>query len=202
MSGYTHLAGLLIGCIGAGFLLARAHRTESFLPDLAYVASLVALYAASSAYHLVPGREGVTRRLRQLDHAAIFLFIAGTSTPVFVRAFDGTTRAWMLGAAWALAALGVVLRVTWMGAPRVLYTAMYVAMGWLIALEARAAMQALPTLALALVAAGGLTYTAGAVVYATRRPDPFPRVFGFHEIWHLFVMCGSALHYAAIFVLS
>ena len=119
-----------------------------------------------------------------------------------MRAFEGATLAWMLGTAWTLAIAGTILRMCWMNAPRALYTAMYVAMGWLVLVQARTAMRALPPVAFALVAAGGVTYTLGAIVYATKRPDPLPRVFGFHEIWHLFVMGGSTLHYAAIFVLS
>ena len=201
VSGYSHLAGLALACAGAVALLWRAHAREVFVPNLAYAISLVALDAASSAYHLVPGAEALTRRLRKLDHSAIFVFIAGTSTPVFFRAFDGSMRVAMLGAAWGLAILGVVLRLVWMQAPRALYTLMYVATGLLVAVEARATFHNLPVLPLALVVGGGVVYILGAVIYATKRPDPIPSVFGFHEIWHLFVLAGSSLHYAAIFTL-
>lgn len=198
VSGYTHLAGFALAVVGALVLLARALD----VPNLAYAASLVGLYAASSAYHLVPGAEAVTRRLRKLDHSAIFVFIAGTSTPVFCRAFEGTMRGGMIAAAWILAGVGVITRLCWMHAPRVLYTLTYVGLGGLVIVEARTALHNLPTLPLSLVTGGGVVYVLGAVVYATKRPDPFPRVFGFHEIWHLFVLAGSALHYAAIFALA
>lgn len=201
VSGYTHLAGMILGVVGAGALVARARAGSAILPFVVYAASLVALYAASAAYHLAPGRETLLRRLRKLDHAAIFLLIAGTSTPVFWRAFDGHERAAMLGVVWALAAAGVAMRVAWMRAPRALYTSMYVAMGWLVLVKARTAFAALPVLALGLLVAGGVTYTLGALVYAAKRPDPFPRVFGFHEIWHLFVLGGSTLHYGAVLAL-
>lgn len=201
VSGYTHLAGLAAGYVGALFLVGRAWGSDLLWPTVAYAVSLVALYAASSTYHLVPGSEALTRRLRTLDHAAIFSFIAGTCTPVFWRAFDGRDRAWMLGGIWILALLGIVLRVAWMRAPRALYTSMYVAMGWLVLVKGGTAFRALTSPVIALVVAGGVTYTLGALVYATKRPDPFPRVFGFHEIWHLFVLGGSALHYLAIFEL-
>jgi hemolysin III len=201
VSGYTHLAGLALGLVGGVVLLARAHDTLGFVAVLAYAASLVALYAASSAYHLLPSGEALRRRLRQIDHSAIFVYIAGTCTPVFVRALEGRTRAWMLGGVWTLAIVGIVARVAWMDAPRWLYVAMYVAMGWFVVVDGRELALALPASALAFVVAGGLTYTMGAVVYATKRPDPLPSVFGFHEIWHLFVMGGSAMHYAAVFVL-
>lgn len=140
-------------------------------------------------------------RLRKLDHAAIALAIAGTCTPVFLRAFAGGVRIGMLGAVWTLAAIAIVLRLAWMKAPRALYTAMYVAMGWIVLVQGPRALQSLPPASIVLVVAGGATYTMGAVVYALKRPNPFPNVFGFHEIWHLFVLGGSALHYAAVFSL-
>ena len=202
VSGYTHLAGLVVGCFGALLLLSRAHGAASFLPMLAYGVTLVGLYAASATYHLVPGSERLTRRLRQVDHAAIFLFIAGSCTPIFWCAFEGSDRGLMLGVVWAIAAAGIVFRVAWMKAPRALYTSMYVAMGWLVLIKASAAFHALSAPVLAFVVAGGITYMLGALVYATKRPNPLPSVFGFHEIWHIFVLAGSALHYAAIFVLS
>ncbi len=114
------------------------------MPALAYAASMLALYAASSAYHLIPGSERLTRRLRKLGHSAIFLCIAGTCTPVFWRAFEGGTRISMLAATWTLAAIGIALRVAWMHAPRALYASMYVAMGWLIVAKGGVAFRALP----------------------------------------------------------
>jgi hemolysin III len=104
----------------------------------------------------------------------------------------------MLCGIWGLAAAGIAFRLLWLSAPRLLYTVMYVAMGWMVVVAGPHGLHALPRVVVALVIAGGVTYTAGAVVYAIKRPNPFPTVFGFHEIWHLFVLGGSALHYAAI----
>jgi len=163
-----------------------------------YSASLIALYAASSAYHLFVAGERTTRLLRALDHLAIFLLVAGTCTPVFLRAFEGATRTVMLVAIWGVAIGGILVRALWRSAPRALYTALYVAMGWMVVLRWHDVRHALPALALFLIVAGGVTYTLGAAVYALRKPDPFPRVFGFHEIWHLFVLGGSVLHFAAV----
>jgi|SRR5579859_2827924 len=198
VSGYSHLAGCALACIGAAALLARAASLDARVTGVVYGACLVALYAASSAYHLAPSGEVLRRRLRSLDHAAIFLLIAGTCTPVFWRAFDGVARVAMLAGVWVVGALGIAFRLAWPKAPRWLYTAMYVAMGWMFVIQGPRGFHALPAVAMGLVLAGGVTYTAGAVVYALKRPDPFPRVFGFHEIWHLFVLAGSALHYAAV----
>jgi hemolysin III len=197
VSGLTHLAGFVVALAGLGWL---ALRTGGDVGSgvVIYGASLLALYAASSAYHLVAAGERTTRVLRALDHLAIFFLIAGTCTPLFCRAFDGSARTLMLAGIWGSAAAGIAMRLLWRGAPRALYTALYVAMGWMVVLRWQAVAHALPTTALLLVVTGGLTYTLGAVVYALRRPDPFPQRFGFHEIWHLFVLGGSALHFAAV----
>ncbi len=202
VSGYSHLAGLVLAACGALALLVCARGPASLATSATYAICLIALYAASSAYHLVPGDATLIARLRKLDHSAIFLMIAGSCTPIFWRAFEGSTRAWMLGGIWAIAIAGIVFRVVWMSAPRILYTVMYVAMGWLFVVRGPSGLQALPTAVLAFVVAGGITYTLGAVVYALKRPNPFPRVFGFHEIWHLFVLGGSALHYVAMLLLA
>jgi len=199
VSGYSHLAGFGLACAGVVVLLVRAdHGGPSLATALVYAVCLLGLYAASAAYHLIPGSEAVMRRLRKLDHAAIFLMIAGTCTPIFWVAFEGGTRTAMLCGIWGLAAAGIAFRLLWLSAPRLLYTVMYVAMGWMVVVAGPHGLHALPRVVVALVVAGGLTYTAGAVVYAIKRPNPFPTVFGFHEIWHLFVLGGSALHYAAI----
>ncbi len=198
-SGLSHLAGGVLASVGAVWLVARSGPSAGAVASACvYGACLVVLYAASSAYHLVVASERATRLLRLFDHAAIFAMVAGTCTPVFWRAFSGRTLAVVLGAIWGVAVAGVVFKLAWRGAPRGLYTGLYVAMGWGSALCAPALLAAVPRAALALVVAGGVTYTLGAVVYAAKRPNPFPRVFGFHEIWHLFVLGGSALHYAAI----
>lgn len=207
VSGYSHLAGLMLAVVGVSVLVARGIGSTGMLVSTSvYGACLVALYGASSAYHLAPSDvaqdSARIRGLRKLDHAAIFAMIAGTCTPVFWRAFDGPRRVAMIAVIWGLAALGILLRLVWMHAPRWLYTIMYVAMGWLFAVQAPRGFAALPGPILALVVAGGVTYTLGALVYALKRPNPFPRVFGFHEIWHVFVLGGSVLHYAAILGLA
>lgn len=202
VSGFTHLAGLVLAAVGAAFVVARSHDGATLAINGAYAACLVALYAASSAYHLVPGSDALVRTLRKVDHGAIFLMIAGTSTPVFVRAFDGELRVVMLTVVWGLAFVGIAVRLLFMHAPRALYTAMYLAMGWLVVLQAPRVVAALPASVTELIVAGGLTYTVGAVVYAIKRPNPFPPHFGFHEIWHLFVLGGSAFHYAAVLSLA
>jgi hemolysin III len=197
VSGLTHLAGCLVGLVGVAWLLARGSRDlGTVLTSATYGVCLVVLYAASALYHLVIANEKITRRLRLFDHIAIFLMVAGSCTPVFFRALHGTTRTVMLLIVWSVALAGIAFKLLWRDAPRWLYTVLYVAMGWGIVVQWSKLL--LPAGALSLVLAGGITYTLGAVVYAIKRPDPFPKVFGFHEIWHLFVLGGSVLHFAAI----
>lgn len=198
VSGLSHAFGLCIGAVACTWLLVHARHGSMFAVLAVYAACLVVLYAASSLYHLVSLGDRVTRALRLFDHAAIFLFVAGTATPVLFRVLDGGARVAMLSFLWGLAAAGIAAKFLWRSAPRALYTALYVGMGWSVLFAGRALTRTLSPACLACVVAGGLVYTLGAVVYATRWPDPKPPHFGFHEIWHLFVLAGSALHLAAI----
>jgi len=198
-SGFSHLVGLALALFGFAWLLAcRGDERTMNVGVSVYGASLVSLYAASSAYHLIVASARATRALRAFDHVAIFLLVAGTCTPIFCRAFEGPARTAMLSAVWGAAVAGIVVRAVWKNAPRAFYTALYVAMGWMVLFRWSEVQRSVPTPALALLIAGGVTYTAGAVVYVMKRPDPFPRFFGFHEIWHLFVLGGSGLHFAAV----
>jgi hemolysin III len=197
VSGLSHAAGLLLALVGAGFLLGRAHDAASVTVSAIYGACLIVLYTASSIYHLMPAGERLTRGLRLFDHIAIFLFVAGTSTPVLHHALTGRARIAMLGVMWGLAFAGVIMKLTWRSAPRAIYTLMYVGMGWSV-LGAFHALRSLPMISLACVIGGGIVYTLGAVIYALKWPNPRPPTLGFHEIWHFFVLGGSVLHFIAI----
>ena len=195
----THGLGVLLGAVGLVVLLVLSEgepwRTVAFS---VYGASLIALYLASSVMHGVIAPATVIRRLRILDHAAIFLLIAGTYTPITLVALRSENPAWgwaLFGTAWGFAALGIVFKLFWLDAPRWLSVAMYIAMGWMAMIGVVPMMQALPWSALTWLLIGGLFYSLGALIYALKRPDPWPNVFGYHEIWHLFVLAGSASHF-------
>jgi hemolysin III len=141
--------------------------------------------------------EGVAK-LRLLDHVAIFVLIAGTYTPFCLLALDGGWRWGLLALIWGLALCGVLLKLLWMGAPRWLSVILYLGMGWVAVIAAPALLQAVPAGGMAWVLAGGLVYSAGALVYGFKRPNPIPGSFGFHELWHLFVIAGSACHFWAV----
>ena len=136
--------------------------------------------------------------MRRVDHMMIFVLIAGTYTPFCLLALDGGRRAGLLALVWGLALCGVVLKYLWMEAPRWLSVALYVGMGWTALVAAPSLLQAIPSGGVAWVLGGGLVYSAGAIIYGLRRPNPVPGVFGFHEVWHLFVMVGSACHFWAV----
>jgi hemolysin III len=202
-SGFSHAAGLAASMVGSLVLALVIKRDAATIATvLVYGVTLVTLYAASSAYHLVRASERLEPWLRRFDHCAIFAFIAGTCTPVFFHAFDGTRRTFMLVLIWAIAAVGMLSRIVWLGAPRWLYLTMYLGMGWVVVIQGRALLQGLASHVTALVVAGGLVYTAGAIIYAAKRPNLFGGRLGFHDLWHLFVLGGSGCHFAAVYVLS
>ncbi|MBW6456273.1 MAG: hemolysin III family protein [Trueperaceae bacterium] len=195
----THGLGALLGVVGLVVLLVLSEgepwRTVAFS---VYGASLIALYLASSVMHGAIAPARVIRRLRILDHAAIFLLIAGTYTPITLVALRSESPGWgwaLFGTAWGFAALGIVFKLFWLDAPRWLSVAMYIAMGWMAMVGIVPMVQALPWGALTWLLIGGLFYSFGALIYALKRPDPWPKVFGYHEIWHLFVLAGSASHF-------
>jgi hemolysin III len=201
VNGLTHLVAGVLALVGLVVLLVaatRAGRVDQVVAFAVFGSSLVALYAASSLYHLLPLSPAGTARLRRLDHVCIFLLIAGTYTPFCLLALDGAWRAGLLGAVWALALGGVLLKLVWMESPRWLSVSLYLGLGWLAVVAAPVLVQKVPPGGIAWVVAGGLVYSVGALIYAFRRPNLVPGVFGFHELWHLFVMAGSACHFWSV----
>ena len=201
VNGLTHLAGGLLASAGLAVLLATAAsagRTDQLVAFGIFGFSLISLYTASALYHLLPLSPRGIARMRRVDHVAIFLLIAGTYTPFCLLALDGGWRVGLLGLVWGLALCGVLLKVLWMDAPRWLSVALYLGMGWVAVVAAPALFRAVPAGGMAWVLAGGLIYSAGALVYGLRRPNPLPGVFGFHEVWHLCVVAGSACHFWAV----
>jgi hemolysin III len=201
VSGLTHLAAGLLAFVGLVALLATAAsagRIDQLVAFGIFGVSLISLYAASALYHLLPLSPAGVARLRRLDHMTIFVLIAGTYTPFCLLALDGGWRWGLLGLIWGLALGGILLKLLWMEAPRWLSVVLYLGMGWVAVIAAPALFRAVPAEGMAWVLAGGLTYSAGALVYGLKRPNPLPGVFGFHEVWHLFVVAGSACHFWAV----
>ena len=201
LRGWSH-AGAAVAALATTIALytlsgddrARAHSMVVF------GVSMIVLYAVSATYHIGRWQPRTERILRALDHANIYVLIAGTFTPMCVNVLEGSFRTTMLTVMWSIAAAGVVLSVFTEHLPRWLMAGLYVAMGWIgvVLLPSFAALLPWPAVTLLLV--GGLLYTVGAVVYALQRPDPYPQVFGYHEVFHLFVIGGSASFTVAVWV--
>lgn len=200
VNGLTHLAGGLLASVGLIVLLAAAGegRVDQVVAFGIFGFSLIALYTASALYHLLPLSPTGVARLRRVDHMSIFVLIAGTYTPFCLLALEGAWRVGLLGLIWGLALGGIVLKLFWMDAPRWLSVALYLGMGWVALVAAPALFRAVPTGGMVWVLVGALVYSAGALVYWLQRPNPMPGVFGFHELWHLFVLAGSACHFWAV----
>jgi hemolysin III len=201
INGITHAAGGLLAALGLGVLLATAASTgrlDQLVAFGVFGLSLIALYAASALYHLLPLSPSGVARLRTLDHMAIFVLIAGTYTPFCLLALDGVWRWGLLALIWGLALCGVLLKLLWMDASRWLSVVLYLGMGWVAVIAAPALFRAVPPDGITWMLAGGLVYSAGALVYGLKRPNPVPGTFGFHEVWHLFVIAGSACHFWAV----
>jgi hemolysin III len=183
--------------LAGGVVLVRAAEGPRAAAGAAvYAAALTGLFAISALYHRPRWGDRARLLLRRIDHAAIFLLIAGTYTPICL--LLGDRGRVLLASVWAGAAMGVALSIAWPHAPKVLLAALCVALGWAVVPVLPALRAAIGPGGLALLLAGGLAYTAGAAVYATRRPDPFPRVFGYHEVFHALVIVAAVLHYAAV----
>jgi hemolysin III len=165
---------------------------------LVFGASVAAMLGISALYHRVVWPPGPRRWIRRLDHAAIFLLIAGTYTPFGLLALDGAWRISVLAIVWSGALGAIVLKVAWIDAPRWVAAVVAVALGWVGVVALPELYDAVGLSTLSLLGIGGALYTAGALVYALRRPDPVPDVFGYHELFHVLVVGAAACQYAAV----
>jgi hemolysin III len=195
----THFVGILLSIVGLIVLMVLSEgepwRTVSFG---VYGLSLILLYTASTLLHGLKVSERGQRFLRMFDHAAIFILIAGSYTPVTLISIRPEATAWgwtLFGIVWGIALLGVIFKLVWLEAPRWLSVGLYLLMGWLAAVAIVPLVQALPTGGLVWLLVGGAFYSVGAVIYALKRPNLYPGILGYHELWHLFVLAGSISHF-------
>lgn len=194
ISGLTHFIGIILSVIGTIVLLTRNeepltiyHTTSFFIFGI----SMTLLYTISTLYHWLPLSEKNLILVRKIDHIMIFVFIAASYTPVCLITLRGSWGWTIFCIVWGLTLAGFFLKLFWIQAPRFLYTSIYVLMGWIIIAVILPLSKVIPSQGLLWLALGGVFYSSGAVIYAIKKPDPFPNVFGFHEIFHLFIMAGS-----------
>ena len=196
-SAWTHFVGFLLALGAATALVARAaHDGPKAAGMAAYGGALVAVFLASSLYHFLDIGPRGNRWLRRMDHAAIFLLIAGTCVPPVVHLLDGTWRVAFLGLIGSLAVAGALSKMVWIDGPKRLGLALYLGLSLVALLPAHRILPQLSADALLWLVGGGAAYLLGALVYAKAWPDPWPGRFGHHEIWHLFVLAGAGAHYA------
>jgi hemolysin III len=202
INGVTHLGGAVAAILGQiALLIVGWSGTEKIISLFVYGLSLIALFSASAAYHISKGKPAVLKTLRTLDHSAIFLLIAGTYTPFCLIAFTGFFRWGLLGIIWTVALTGILVKLFYINAPRWVNALVYVAMGWLCISAIGQMPAVLPTSSIVWLIIGGIIYTLGAVIYATRIFNFIPGKFGFHEIWHIFVLLGALAHFASVMTL-
>jgi hemolysin III len=184
-------AGIVLVILAEGF----RERFASWV----YAAALAGMFGASAVYHRVDWRTPARRAwARRLDHSTIFLFIAGTYTPFALLAFEGAAAAVLLAVVWAGAIFGLAVNLCWIDAPKWAATGSYLVVGWVGVLAAPQLFSSVGVAAAVLVIIGGVLYTGGAVIYALRRPDPFPTVFGYHELFHVLVIAAAAAQFVAV----
>ncbi len=199
MRGWSHAAAAVGAVVLTVALLWQGMGdTPRMVSLLIFGLCMTLLYSVSAVYHIGPWNGRVLKVLRSFDHANIYLLIAGTYTPLCVIVLDGWLRTFVLALIWTLAIAGVSSSVLSLHLPRWASTALYLGMGWVSVVAAPALIQALPLWVCLLLLGGGISYSIGAVIYALRWPNPLPRFFGFHEIFHLFVIAGSGAFAGAI----
>jgi len=198
LRGWFHVGAALCMAVGGPLLAVRAPGPWSAAALSVYSVCMVSLFGVSALFHRVRWGPAARRRMRRADHSTIFLGIAGTYTAVAALALSGWAQILVLVLVWTGAAGGIVIRQVWLDLPKWAVALPYVVVGW-------AALAVLPQLwsglgpgGFALLLAGGAAYSGGALVYARRRPDPVPGVFGYHEVFHALTVVGAALHYSAL----
>jgi hemolysin III len=198
LRGVSHQWAFVVSLACGAALIATASGGAAVATAAIYAASVSALLGTSALYHRVTWRPELRRWMRRLDHAMIFFLIGGTYTPIAVIALHGTLATVVLAIVWGGAAAGVALKLGWIDAPKPVTAAVYLALGWVAVATFGQLTDRIGLAAVLALGAGGLLYTAGAVIYALGRPNPVPGVFGYHEVFHALVIAAAGIHYAVI----
>jgi hemolysin III len=197
----THLSGALLSVVALVLMILKGVGNESGIQvasAIVFGLSLIALFTASTVYHWVPSSDRLRGILRRVDHSMIYILIAGTYTPVCLLALKGVLGWSLFGVIWTLALIGIVMKIVWLHAPRWLYTSFYLILGWLAVFFIVPLYKALPLQGFIWLLVGGLMYTVGAVIYGSKSKKIRISVFGFHEIFHMFILAGSFSHFMMV----
>lgn len=202
VSGLTHLIGAILSIVGLVLMIYYAVSVGTVWHIVSFSifgASLILLYTASSLYHLLCISDKGVRVLRKIDHMMIYILIAGTYTPICLIPLRGGWGYSLLAIIWGIALVGIILKLLWFDAPRWLYTLFYLIMGWLVVIAFWPMVKTIPLAGIMWMVAGGILYSIGAAIYGTKWPKLNFKLFGFHEIFHVFVLLGSFSHFWFIF---
>ena len=198
LRGWIHLVAFFVSIPAGVVLVLLARGPTARVAASIYALSLTAVFGASAAYHRVRWSPEANRRMKRLDHSMIFVLIAGSYTPISILVLHGTWSVVILSIAWTGAALGVILKLARIDGLHVVTGILYMGLGWLATIALPQLFRGMTLPELLLMVTGGLLYTAGAIVFAGRRPDPSPATFGFHEVWHAFMVAAAACHFTMI----
>ena len=199
VSGLTHLGAAILSLFGLiALIIITWGDTPKLVSVIIYGVTLIAMFSASATYHMTISSPKVIEILRKVDHSAIYLLIAGTYTPFCMNAFSGFWKWGLFSIIWSLAIIGVGIKIFIIRAPRWVNAGIYLIMGWLIVIAAGEMGRTLPANTITWLIIGGVIYTLGAVIYITKKMDFKPDIFGFHEVWHIFVILAAAAHYISI----
>jgi hemolysin III len=201
LRGHFHQAGFFVALGASGVLIATANGLYARLVCLVYGLSLCTMFAISGLYHRINWQPTARAWWRRLDHSAIFLLIAGTGTPISLLGMNGESGRQLLWIFWSLAIVGIFKELFWARSPKWVAAVFYIIMGWAGAPYLSEMNQTLGSTNIGILLAGGVLYTVGAVIYATKKPNPYPNVFGYHEIFHLLVMIAALLHFIVVYQL-
>lgn len=204
INGFTHLAGAILSFAGLLAMVIKASMTSGsslvITSVIVFGISMILLYSASATYHMVVAKDKVIAFLRRLDHSMIFILIAGTYTPFCLISLNGMTG-WLLFSIVAFVALaGVLFKMIWFNAPRWLSTIIYIGLGWVVIVVAKPLSVSLSSNGLFLLILGGILYTIGGIIYATKPKFLEFKHLGFHEIFHIFIMLGSTAHFLSVYL--
>lgn len=204
-SAFTHFVGMMMAVFSATPLLIKASRQPDRIHMIAlsvFITSMILLYAASTIYHTFDLSEKANKRLKKMDHMMIFVLIAGTYTPICVIALPQPLGIILLSLVWAIALIGIIVKLVWINCPKWFSSVLYISMGWTCVLAFIQLLNSLPGAAFGWLLAGGIVYTIGGIIYALKLPifNSKHRYFGTHEIFHVFVMVGSVCHFIVMYV--
>lgn len=203
ISSYTHFIGAVLSLLGLVAMCVHLVSQQDWemkaaVSSILFCVSLIMLYCTSGIYHFSMSSPKVLQILRKLDHSMIYVLIAGSYSPLLLKLLPHPNNLIFTASMWGIAVAGILMKLCWINAPRWLGTSLYILMGWAILVDVRA-LAAFPMQGILLLVAGGILYTIGGVIYMIKRPNPTPE-FGFHELFHLFVIGGSICHYFMVFL--